>query len=85
MEQNLHSKSDFFICCSLKKNFIVIIFCLKSLYQDSYGSLFSPLNKTNKKGNWDFLSHNSDFILTIASLHFTILTFLFSELQDTII
>ncbi len=64
--------------------FIVIIFCLKSLYQESYGSPFSPLNKTNKKGNCEFLSHNSDFILTIASLHFTILTFVFSELQDTI-
>ena len=29
----------------------------------------------NKKGNCDFLSHNSDFFLAVASLHITILTF----------
>ncbi len=27
------------------------------------GSLYPPLNKTFKKGNCDFLSHNSDFLL----------------------
>lgn len=38
-----------------------------------YGSLFQPLRK-NEKGNCN-LSHNSDFFLTIASLHLTTLTF----------
>ncbi len=28
----------------------------------------------NKKGNWYFLSHNSDFFLAIASLYLTVLT-----------
>ncbi len=46
-----------------------------------YGSPFPPLNK-NKKGNCEFLSHNSDvFFLAIASLHLAILT-LFSEVWD---
>ncbi len=35
---------------------------------EAYVSLFLPLNKTNKKGYCDFLSHNSDFF--------------FSELRD---
>ncbi len=40
------------------------------------GSLFSPLNKKNKKGNCnfvshsEFMSHNSDFILQDINLQF---------------
>ncbi len=56
----------------------------------------STTEKINKKGNSDFLSHNSDFFLTISTLNLSILTFfitivrykfaivtVFSELPDT--
>ncbi len=44
-------------------------------FSSYYGSLFLQLDKTNKKGNCDFLSQFSFFSLTIWA-------FYFSELQD---
>ncbi len=39
--------------------------------------------KKKKKGNFDFLSHNSDFFLAIVSLHFAILLFSETWVYDT--
>ncbi len=33
-----------------------------------YGKLFPPQNKDKLKDNYEFLSHNSDYFITITSL-----------------
>ncbi len=62
-----------FFSCSL--SLLILHFCSRS-----YFFLFCFFYKTkNTKGKCNFLAHNSVFFLTIVSLYFTILTFLYQN------